>query len=66
MQRRHFITLLGAAITAASSLCAQQKAMPVIGYLNGTTPEANAQSLAAFRQGLSDTGWIEGQNLKIE
>src|SRR5262249_11918512 len=44
----------------------QQKAMPVIGYLNGTTPEANAAALAAFRQGLSETGWVEGQNLKIE
>jgi putative ABC transport system substrate-binding protein len=47
-------------------LRAQQKAMPVIGYLNGTSPEANAPQLAAFRQGLSDTGWAEGQNLVIE
>jgi putative ABC transport system substrate-binding protein len=49
-----------------SALRAHQKAMPVIGYLNGTSPEANAPQLAAFRQGLSDTGWIEGQNLAIE
>jgi putative tryptophan/tyrosine transport system substrate-binding protein len=40
--------------------------MPVIGYLNGTTSEANAPQLAAFRHGLSETGWVEGQNLKIE
>jgi putative ABC transport system substrate-binding protein len=40
--------------------------MPVIGYLNGTTPEANAPQLAAFRQGLGETGWVEEQNLKIE
>lgn len=40
--------------------------MPVIGYLNGTSPEANAPMLAAFRQGLSETGWVEGQNLAIE
>ena len=38
----------------------------MIGYLNGTTPEANAAPLATFRQGLGETGWIEGQNLKIE
>jgi putative ABC transport system substrate-binding protein len=49
-----------------SAVPAQQKAMPVIGYLNGTTPEANATGLAAFRQGLSETGWVEGQNLAVE
>jgi putative ABC transport system substrate-binding protein len=53
-------------MTAARALHAQQKAIPVIGYLNGTTPEANAAQLAAFRQGLSESGWVEGQNLKIE
>ena len=66
MRRRNFMTVLAGAAAYPLSAGAQQKAMPVIGYLNGTTPEANAQSLAAFRQGLSDTGWIEGQNLKIE
>jgi putative ABC transport system substrate-binding protein len=66
MKRRELMLLLGGAITAAPSLRAQQKAMPVIGYLNGTAPEANATLLAAFRQGLGETGWIEGQNLKIE
>jgi putative ABC transport system substrate-binding protein len=50
----------------ARTLRAQQKAMPVIGYLNGSTPEANAVLLAAFRQGLSETGWVEGRNLKVE
>jgi ABC transporter substrate binding protein len=38
----------------------------VIGYLNGTSPEPNAPQLAAFRQGLSETGWAEGQNVAIE
>jgi putative ABC transport system substrate-binding protein len=64
--RRELLVLLGGAMTAPHALRAQQKAMPVIGYLNGTTPEANAPQLAAFRQGLSETGWVEGQNLKIE
>jgi putative ABC transport system substrate-binding protein len=50
----------------ARTLRAQQKAMPVIGYLNGSTPETNAVLLAAFRQGLSETGWVEGRNLKVE
>src|SRR5215469_17024890 len=45
---------------------AQQKATPVVGYLNGTSPEANAELLSAFRKGLSETGWVEGQNVVIE
>jgi len=57
--------LLGSAITAPRVLRAQQKAMPVIGYLNGSSPAANV-SLAAFQQGLRETGWVEGQNLSIE
>jgi putative ABC transport system substrate-binding protein len=66
MRRRELMLLLGGAITAAPALRAQQRPMPVIGYLNGTSPEANAPQLAAFRQGLSETGWVEGQNVAIE
>src|SRR5437868_6886430 len=66
MRRRELMLLLGGAITAAPALRAQQRPMPVIGYLNGTSPDANAPLLAAFRQGLSETGWVEGQNLEIE
>jgi putative ABC transport system substrate-binding protein len=66
MKRREFLLFLGGATTAPRAVRAQQKAMPVVGYLNGSTPEANAVQLAAFRQGLTETGWVEGQNLKIE
>ena len=66
MNRREMMVLLGSAVTAPRALRAQQKAMPVIGYLNGTTQDAHVVQLAAFRQGLSETGWAEEQNLAIE
>jgi putative ABC transport system substrate-binding protein len=66
MRRRNFITFLGGAVIASRVLRAQQKAMPVIGVLSSTTPGSNAANVSAFRQGLSDTGYVEGQNLAIE
>ena len=66
MNRRRLLAALASAATAApAALRAQQKAMPVIGYLNGSSPVAN-ESLAAFRQGLRETGWVEGENVVIE
>jgi putative ABC transport system substrate-binding protein len=53
-------------MTAARTLRAQQKVMPVVGYLNGTSPGATAPFIAAFRQGLSETGYVERQNVVIE
>jgi putative ABC transport system substrate-binding protein len=66
MNRREFVLLLGGATTAARALRAQQKAMPVIGFLGISPPGANASRLAAFRLGLGDGGYVEGQNVTIE
>ena len=66
MRRRELMLLLGGAMTAARALCAQQKAMPVIGYLGVAPPGPYDPRMAAFHQGLSETGYVEGQNVAIE
>jgi putative ABC transport system substrate-binding protein len=66
MNRRVLLLLLGGAMTAARGLHAQQKAMPVIGFLSSATPEANARLLPAFHQGLGEIGFAEGRNAVIE
>jgi putative ABC transport system substrate-binding protein len=66
MNRRDLILLLAGALTASRPLRAQQKAIPVIGFLNPTSSEPLAPYVAAFRQGLSKTGYVEGQNVAIE
>jgi putative ABC transport system substrate-binding protein len=66
MNRRELMLFLGGMMTAARALRAQQKAMPVIGFLGISPPGANASRLAAFRLGLGDTGYVEGQNVTIE
>jgi putative tryptophan/tyrosine transport system substrate-binding protein len=66
MNRRRLMLLLGCAVILGGPLRAQQKAIPVIGFLGGTSPSQSASILAAFHQGLGDFGYAEGQNVAIE
>src|SRR5262245_5365438 len=66
MRRRDAVLLIGLALAAPRALIAQQRAMPVIGFLGSTSPTSYAPFVAAFQTGLNETGYIEGQNVVIE
>ena len=66
MRRREFITFLGAAAAWPLAAVAQQSAIPTIGFLRSTRPDASTDLLVALRKGLKETGYVEGQNLTIE
>jgi len=66
MKRREFITLVGGAAAWPLGAYAQQSELPVVGYLRPGPPDASVRMLAAFRKGLSETGFVEGRNLVIK
>ena len=66
MRRRELMLLLGGVMTVARTASAQQNAVPVVGYLSPASPGPSAPYVAAFRQGLSESGYVEGQNVAIE
>jgi putative tryptophan/tyrosine transport system substrate-binding protein len=66
MRRREFITLLGGAAAWPLAARAQQTSVPIVGFVEGRSAEATVRQAAAFRKALSETGYVEGQNVIVE
>ena len=66
MRRRAFITMLGGAAAWPLAARGQQSNLPMVGFLHSGSPQGRTQRIAAFRQGLAESGYVEGQNVTIE
>ena len=66
MRRREILGVLGSAATWPVAASAQEPGMPVVGFISSRSPAEAASALQAFRQGLGETGYFEGKNVKIE
>ena len=66
MRRRDVLAVLGSVAAVPLTVRAQQASMPAVGFLNSSSPDRSLRRLEAFRQGLSETGYVEGRNLAIE
>ena len=66
MRRRKFLTLVGGAAAALPLVARAQSSLPVVGFLNSASSDSYESELAAFRQGLKETGFVESQNVTIE